>query len=141
MMIKKIYSKLNPSVLLHIVHMDHLSSDSLSATKRNEISEPKNFLQAMFFEMPQNTEVKAHKHNPQERVTGQTHEACLIFKGSVELSVYDIDKSLVETLALKEGDCSILVNGGHSMKTLTSAQIFEFKNGPYNGSEMDRTYI
>ena len=56
-------------------------------------------------------------------------------------TIYDIDKSLVEKTILNEGDCYMIVNGGHCIKTLSDAQLFEFKNGPYYGPEKDKTEI
>jgi len=138
-MIKKIYSKINPELVLSIMHLHEASSEAITTTKRTEITDPSCFLQAGFFEIPANTDFKAHNHNPQERKTDKTHEALLIFKGSAEISVYDTDNSFVEKVKLKEGDCSVIINGGHSIKTLEQSQVFEFKNGPYYGPEKDKT--
>jgi len=138
-MIKKIYSKINPGLILSIIHLHESSSGSLTTTKRTEITDPSYFLQAGFFEIPANTDFKAHKHNHQERKTDQTHEAILIFKGSAEISIYDTDNSFVEKVKLKEGDSTVIINGGHKLKTLSETLLFEFKNGPYMGPDKDKT--
>lgn len=140
-MIKKIYSKLEPSLLLNIIHVNEPSQGKIEKIERSGITEPGHFLQAMSFKLPADTEVKAHKHNPQERETSQTHEACLVLDGSIELSVYDKDNSLVEKTILNGGDCAVLINGGHSIKALAETTLFEFKNGPYNGPEKDKTSL
>jgi len=140
-MIKKIYSKINPSVLLHIIHTNDLNQNSIRELKRHELTEPNLSLQAGLFEIPKNTDFKAHKHNPQDRKTTQTHEAILVVKGSIELSIFDIDNSFVESHTLDEGDCSFIINGGHKIKTLEDTHLFEFKNGPYNGPDKDKSLI
>ncbi len=140
-MIHKIYSRIDPSILLHIIFKKETSLDDFSNVKREEISEPDQCLQAMFLNVPAQTQVKPHTHNSHERHTYQTHEGLLVFKGSIELSIYDIDNSFVEKHVLHEGDFYMIVNGGHSMKTLTPAHLFEFKNGPYYGPEKDKKAI
>ena len=140
-MIKKIYSKVDPSVLLHIIYKNDMGSEGIKEIKHHVITEQVHFLQVIGFEMPAGSIVKPHRHNIQERKTDQTHEALFVFRGSIELSIYDLDNSLVEKHVLKEGDCYVLINGGHNIKTLEPSRLFEFKNGPYNGSEKDKTEI
>ena len=139
-MIRKIYSKVDPAVLLHTIYTHERAPVSHEGAK-SHLTEPSHFLQAVSFSMPSGAESKPHTHNAQERVTSHTHEALLVFKGSIELSIYDIDNTLIERVVLKEGDCYVIFAGGHSIRALESAQLFEFKNGPYNGPEKDRTFI
>lgn len=138
--IKKIYSKVDPSVLLHVVYK-HSKKERVESKKFSEISHQDHFLQAIAVDMPANIVVKPHAHNLQKRESSTTHEALVLLSGSVELSVFDIDKSLVEKMNLDSGDCYMIVNGGHSIRTLTDAQFIEFKNGPYTGPEKDKTYF
>ena len=126
---------------MHIIYTRDASLQISEKTAYAPITDPNYFLQAMSIDLPSETEVKAHKHNPQERDTTHTHEATFIFKGKVALSIYDTDNTFVEKVILKEGDCSIIINGGHSFKTLEPTSLFEFKNGPYFGPEKDRTYF
>jgi len=140
-MIRKIYSKIDHSMLLHVVYVHEADKEDIEKKINQAVSEPEHFLQVAAFKMPLDATVKPHAHNPQKRQTDATHEALLVFKGSIELSVYDTDKRLVETLVLNEGDCYVILNGGHGIKALTPARLFEFKNGPYNGPEKDRTYF
>ena len=134
-----IYSKVNPQKLLHLIFK--FNQKSIDKIERNEITPATTFLQGMCFEIPEETYFKAHKHNMQERATTQTHEAFLIFKGAIELSIFDTDNTLLEKATLREGDCSIILSGGHSFKTLEPTILYEFKNGPYYGPEKDKTYI
>ncbi|MEK6858807.1 MAG: hypothetical protein AABX53_02765 [Nanoarchaeota archaeon] len=136
-MIRKIYSKVDPAVLLHTVYTHEPSEQGT----KSRLTESTHFLQAVSFSMPAGAESRPHKHNAQERVTSHTHEALLVFKGSIELSIYDVDNTFLEKINLNEGDCYIIFAGGHSIRALTPAHLFEFKNGPYNGPDQDRTFL
>lgn len=138
-MINKIYSKLNPSLILHIIYTNDVTAEKINSKKVHSLSEAEHCLQAMVFEMPAGTKSNPHKHNIQERRTTHTHEALLLLKGSIELFIYDIDNSFVDKKILNEGDCSIIINGGHNIHTLSDVKFFEFKNGPYYGPEKDKT--
>lgn len=140
-MLRKIYSKRDPSILLHIIHTYEPHEGPITSIKKQPIADAEHFLQALSFELPAETVIKAHGHNLQQRKTTHTHEALVVFKGSIELSIYDIDKSLLEKQVLKPGDCYMIVNGGHSLRALVPSTVFEFKNGPYTGPENDKTYF
>jgi hypothetical protein len=134
-MISKIYSRVDPSIILHIIYQ----RDIEAKPGPDSITDSANFLQAIAFNLPSGYEGKRHKHNHWERKTDSTHEALLVFKGSIELFIYDIDESFVEKKTLNEGDCYVIINGGHSIKSLVPSQVYEFKNGPYGGPEKDKT--
>lgn len=139
-MIEKVYSKISPDILLNIVYTNE-NIEATNTINRVEITEQENTLQAMHYEIPKDTTIKPHKHNDQERKTDKTNEGFVIFKGSVELSIFDLDNTLIKKIKLKEGDSSIILAGGHSIRTLVPTSLFEFKNGPYYGPEKDRTYF
>lgn len=124
-----------------MIHRQDAKAEKITEVKKQPIADAHHSLQAMYFEMPVGSEGKPHKHNAHKRTTTQTHEALVILKGSIELSIYDIDHSFVEKHILHEGDCYLLINGGHNIKILSDAQFFEFKNGPYYGPERDRTNL
>lgn len=135
----EIYSRKEKEKLIHIVFKfnDGISEEVV----RNEITPTNTFLQAMCFQIPANQEFKAHKHNRIERSSNITHEAFLILKGSIELSIFDVDNTFLDKFILREGDCSIIIEGGHSFKSLEDTILYEFKNGPYFGREKDKEFI
>jgi hypothetical protein len=139
-MIKKIYSKNNPNILLNIIYFGEPYAE-ISEKKCHEITEAEHFLQAICFDLPSGKIINPHKHNLQERKTDNTHEAFVVFKGCVELSIYDIDNRLLEKFILNDGDCSTIINGGHSIKVIKPTRLFEFKNGPFFGPEKDKMYF
>jgi hypothetical protein len=54
-------------------------------------------------------------------------------KGKAEIELYGMDKSLLGTWILEEGDIILLVAGGHCLKCLEDTVFFELKQGPYTG--------
>jgi len=88
------------------------------------------------------TEVLPHFHNKFKRVTKSTVECWVVFSGSIESEIYDVDQNYLSTIQVGSGDCLILFAGGHSLRTTdTDTVFFEFKNGPYLGSDRDKTII
>jgi len=57
----------------------------------------------------------------------------LIRKGRTEVELYAMDKSMLGTWILEEGDMIHLVSGGHCFKCLEDTIFLEIKQGPYTG--------
>ncbi len=84
----------------------------------------------------------AHKHLPNKRTTFKTQEAFILVKGSVELTMYDLDNKEIAKEILNQGDCYIYLDGGHALKVLTDdTSFYEIKNGPYLGRDKDKEFI
>ena len=138
---EKIYSVKEPEKVLHILFSSKdipLQGDNL---KRVEFNSPEDNLQAMACSVPKGHIVKPHKHNPIERITKITNEMIMITSGIIELTIYDIDTSILKTCILRTGDCAMIINGGHRLKVIEEASFFELKNGPYFGKINDTTII
>jgi cupin fold WbuC family metalloprotein len=137
-MLKKIYSLKKPKKLLNIVYSQGIKKGKLMKIERTSITEESCCIQAMHIKLPRGSEIEPHKHGVIKRVTFRTNEGLMVLKGKVELSIFDIDKKLIERIMLYPGDITILVEGGHSFKVLEHASVFEFKNGPYFGKKRDK---
>lgn len=84
-------------------------------------------------------ELLKHIHNEVIREVERTQEVLYIIKGRIEAEIYDLEKSLIETIIVNEGDILILLESGHGYKILEEGtKILEIKNGPYLGAEIDR---
>ena len=108
---------------------------------RQDFTPPEANLQTLGHSAPAGHIVKPHYHTPLERVTQTTHEGIILLDGVIELSIYDLDYSLIEKRILQAGDCALILNGGHSFKIIEDARFFEIKNGPYMGKAKDSSYI
>ena len=63
-------------------------------------------------------------------------------KGSVKCSFYDTDGTILKEPILNVGDCSITLAGGHTYSILEDdTLVYEYKTGPYKGSENDKIFI
>jgi hypothetical protein len=82
--------------------------------------------------------VQRHTHLPLQRHLVGTPETLLMRKGKTEVQLYAIDKSLIGTWVIGEGDIIQLVSGGHCFKCLEDSVFLEIKQGPYAG-DADKT--
>jgi hypothetical protein len=136
-MTEYIYSKVEPNVLLHAVNR----KDTIALTRTN-ISPDDEFLQAACFKMDNGKTFKAHKHLTQIRQTNITQESWIVIQGAVKAILYDLDDTIIATPILRPGDASFTFRGGHNYEALEDdTLVYEYKTGPYNGIDNDKTFI
>jgi hypothetical protein len=91
------------------------------------------YQQAGFVVYPEGGVVARHTHLPLQRHLVGTPETLIIRKGKAEVELFGLDKSLLGSWLLEEGDIILLVAGGHRLKCLRDTVFFELKQGPYTG--------
>lgn len=142
---RKIYSKKEPNILLHIIcRMDEIiNKKTENKLARIDVAPEEEFLQLAMLHMDKGRTFRPHRHIYKEgpdRVIAQ--ESWVIFRGSVKIICYDIDDSIIHTDILKEGDCHMTFRGGHNFVAMEDDTIaYEYKTGPYMGIEMDKEMI
>jgi len=135
---EKIYSKVDPNKLLHIIQ------------RVNDISQPRvdlipaeQFIQCSTLKMKKGKTFKPHKHiwkNRKRDIIAQ--ESWIVIRGSVKCIFYDLDNQIIATPILNPGDASFTLQGGHNYEILDDDTIvYEYKTGPYEGQELDKTFI
>ena len=134
---KKIYSKVKPDTLLHLVHrLDEIEG-------RTNVAPENEFIQLATLKMEKGTTFKPHKHiwkDGEDKVIAQ--ESWVVIKGSVKVIMYDLDDKVIETPILYSGDCSMTFQGGHNYEILEEDTIvYEYKTGPYKGVENDKEFL
>jgi hypothetical protein len=87
---------------------------------------------------------RPHQHiwkpTPVEKIIAQ--ESWVIIQGSVEVSFFDTDGTLLEKQIIQRGDCSITFEGGHTYLILEDDTIvYEYKTGPYQGQVLDKVFL
>lgn len=137
-MARYIYSKVDPSRLLHIIH-------DITQTKetREDLVPPNNFLQIATIPLKPNQTFKAHKHI-WNNFSGPkiAQESWIVIKGRVRATLYDIDNTILEEVILYDGHLSITLEGGHNyIASPEGALVYEVKTGPYQGVELDKEFI
>ena len=115
----KIYSKIQPDKLLHIVH--RLTDVINRKTQRVDLINPDQFIQCSSLKMSKGTTFKAHKH---------------IWKSG------PTDVIAQESWVVFVGDVSFTLSGGHNYEILEDSTIvYEYKTGPYEGQILDKEFL
>lgn len=135
---EKIYSKVDPSKLLHLI----VRKDDITPGRQDVISE-ENFIQCSILNMEEGKTFKPHKHIWKERTRNViAQESWIVVQGSVKCIFYDIDDTIIAEPILKVGDASFTLEGGHNYYILEdNTLVYEYKTGPYEGQKLDKTFI
>ena len=135
---KKIYSKITPDKLLHII----VKKEDLKPG-RNDIVPENNFIQCAILNMEKDKTFKPHKHIWKSRkrmVIAQ--ESWIVIQGKVKCHFYDLDDSIIEEPILESGDASFTLEGAHTYTILEdNTLVYEYKTGTYEGQAMDKIFI
>ena len=133
----KIYSSINNEVI-------HIYYTKNEINGRTDIVNEKEFIQVASISLSKDQTFKPHKHKWKKINYDMSiaQESWVVLQGSVEVTYYDIDGSLITKKILNEGDCTITLQGGHNYKSLTNdTLVYEFKTGPYEGQNIDKEFI
>jgi cupin fold WbuC family metalloprotein len=134
----KIYSKVDPTKLLHVVNRGEDIKD------RTDISDDGQFLQLATLRFDAGKTFKPHQHiwKPSSREQVIAQESWVVIQGTVEVSFYDTDGELLEKQVIHRGDCSMTYEGGHTYLILEDdTVVYEYKTGPYQGQELDKVFL
>lgn len=129
--------------LLHRIIRD-TGGISASQLTRINYSEDSEFLQVALIAIPSGTDFRAHEHLERTRTFSnlRAQESWVILSGKVEVTYFSESGDSLGSYLLRKGDCSITFRGGHSYRSLDeNAIVFEFKNGPYEGLEIDKRFL
>ena len=134
----KIYSKQDSSKLLHIINR----YDEIVG--RKDVAPEDQFIQLATLRMEKGKTFRPHKHiwklSSSPEVIAQ--ESWVVIKGSVRVLMYDIDDSFIREEVIKQGDCSMTFEGGHTYEILEDdTVVYEYKTGPYTGQKNDKVFI
>lgn len=131
-------------VLLHEILRPTKRGSQILELNRIDFSDAKEFLQGAIIEMPANHSFRAHVHLERERSFPnlRAQESWVVIMGQVEVDYFTDSGDFITTEVLGSGDITISFRGGHGYRTLTSdALVYEFKSGPYEGVQVDKSFI
>lgn len=132
-----IYSRIEPTKVLHIIQRKRDVQDG-----RVDLVDPDQFIQVATIKQPQGKTFSPHRHIMQTRSGAYIpQESWVVISGLVQITMYDLDNSVLHEDILEPGDCSITLEGGHNYKFLQDGLVYEFKTGPYLGTERDKVMI
>ena len=135
---KKIYSKVEPNKLLHII----VRKDDL-VKGRTEVVSEEHFIQCALLNMEKDKTFKPHKHIWKNRTRDViAQESWVVIQGKVKCTFFDIDDNIIAEPILEPGDASFTLEGGHTYTILEDdTLVYEYKTGPYEGQENDKVFI
>lgn len=135
---EKIYSKVQPDKLLHMV----VRKDEIKPGRVDIVSE-ENFIQCSMLNMEKGKTFKPHKHIWKERTRNViAQESWIVIQGSVKCIFYDLDDTIIAEPILYPGDSSYTLEGGHNYLIMEDdTLVYEYKTGPYEGQAMDKTFL
>lgn len=135
---EKIYSKVQPNKLLHMV----VRKDEIKPGRVDIVSE-ENFIQCSMLNMEKGKTFKPHKHIWKERTRNViAQESWVVIQGSVKCIFYDLDDTIIAEPILYSGDSSYTLEGGHNYLIMEDdTLVYEYKTGPYEGQAMDKTFL
>jgi cupin fold WbuC family metalloprotein len=135
---EKIYSKVDPSKLLHLI----VRKEEITPGRQDIVPE-ENFIQCSILNMEKGKTFRPHKHIWKERTRNViAQESWIVIQGSVKCIFYDIDNNVITEPILYPGDASFTLEGGHNYLILEdNTLVYEYKTGPYEGQALDKTFI
>jgi cupin fold WbuC family metalloprotein len=135
---EKIYSKVSPETLLHII----VRKEDIISGRQDIVSE-ENFIQCSILNMEEGKTFRPHKHIWKQRTRDViAQESWIVVQGSVRCIFYDLDDTIIAEPVLKVGDASFTLQGGHNYFILEdNTLVYEYKTGPYEGQALDKTFI
>ena len=136
--IESFYSKVDENILLHQLFKPNFKNGN----HRINISPEQESLQVCHLGLANNQTFKAHKHIFYKRDMPMAQESWVVISGKVKIFYYDLNDKIITTRIMSEGDCTITYRGGHNYKSLAENTIvYEFKTGPYFGTERDKVFL
>ncbi len=135
---KKIFSRIDPSKLLHIINRLE------EITERTNVVPDEQFIQLATMRLEEGKTFAPHKHiwKKAENKEIIAQESWVVIKGSVCVHLYDLDDKHIIDEVINQGDCSITFEGGHTYSILEDdTVVYEYKTGPYLGQSLDKTFI
>jgi len=134
---KKIYSKIDPDTLLHIINRYS------EITDRTDVCPEKEFIQLATLKMNKGKTFRPHKHIFKScPSTSIAQESWVVIQGSVKVFLYDLNDEIICEEIIGKGDCSITLYGGHNYEILEdNTVVYEYKTGPYQGQSKDKEFI
>jgi len=135
---KRIYSKVEPEKLLHIVvRLEEIKG-------RTQLVPDDNFIQCSSMEMQNGKTFRPHRHIIKSRTYDKqiAQESWVVITGKVRCIFYDLDNTIIATPVLHPGDASFTLYGGHTYEILEdNTVVYEYKTGPYEGQNLDKTFL
>ena len=97
-------------------------------------------LQASRMSYPTGKSFRVHYHIMNPRTIKRTQEAFIVISGRIAVDVYN-KADLLGTLEGEAGDIILVYRGGHGVRILEDAVVYEVKAGQYTSVSEDKEFL
>lgn len=105
-------------------------------------TKPENPLQVGLHHRPKGMKLDPHVHVMERPIIiDEIQEVLMILSGSIELTFYTKEGTVITKRILKSGDNVLLMREGHQVEYLEDTRMFEVKQGPYPGVKNAKIYL
>lgn len=87
------------------------------------------------------SKIRPHAHKKIKRVIEISQEMVYLEKGKVRVHFYDNQGKEIMSEILEQGDIAFFAQGGHGFDMLSETKIVEVKQGPFFGTEKEKTFL
>lgn len=133
--VREVYSVQDSERLLHVI------VDTTAVTGgRLDVSPTEEPLQLSVIPLQAGRGVKPHQHFARNitEASRMAQEAWIVVRGVIEVRLYDIDRSFLQSTTLQQGSILVTFRGGHAFQAVADdTVIIECKPGPYVGKDYE----
>jgi len=87
------------------------------------------------------SKIRPHTHNRLKKEIDISQEMVYVEKGRARVHFYDNKGREIESEVLESGDIVFFASGGHGFDILAETKIVEVKQGPFCGTEKEKTFL
>ena len=98
-------------------------------------------LQAQRMKYPAGKSFRIHHHILNPRTIKRTQESFIVISGRVAVDVYDNKAVLIGTLEAGAGEAIFVYRGGHGVRILEDAVVYEVKAGQWTSVSEDKEFL
>ncbi len=131
----RIFSARHPEQLLHVI-----VNANAASSRRMDVTPADESLQVSVIPLEAGRLVKPHYHIARSLPAGErmVQESWIVIRGSIEVQLFDVDRTLLQSAVLEAGWLLVTFRSGHSLKAVSDdTVILECKPGPYLGRDYE----
>ncbi len=104
------------------------------------IGEPYEPLQGSIMKYEKGKVFRLHRHILNPRMIQRTQEAFVVISGKIEVVMHDKNFKPIGSLQASAGDAIFIYRGGHEVKIIKDAVLYEIKAGAYTYVSDDKEF-
>jgi len=123
------------------LHLASIIRPEVSDKGLTFLTEDENFIQVGIWNYEKDKRLETHYHNTFPRESTKTNETVYVVRGCIKCNLYEESGEFISAHIVNKGEMIVQFNGAHEYFIIEDAIVIETKNGPYFGSDIDRTRI